>query len=326
MIFPLDVHRKVSETRKLVGQDRTAVLIQLFLFANVACFFLLRFIFTGLLGIGTRWAVLAQIVLFVFIGVLLFRFVIFKEDEKVREYKGFESDSFTKFLFIRKDSESYVDIKRDKVSVFEYANGTTTCVINFKFGSNDDIKSKYTQEVLDNIYGLIANYGFESRVICTPENFKNSLEFKRHINAINNVEDKTLAKVLRDVSNAVIETSNEESNVDEIYLIIRTSANYQKYELEGLLKGIMKVLLENITAFRSVSFLDMAELLEFYRQFYTVEAIDVTMMRALDLAEEIDDDYKKIVELYSLVATDGKRYKVNRNDEIQFVTRERSLT
>ena len=326
MVFPLDVHRKVAETRKLVGQDRTAVLIQLFCFVNIICFFVLRFIFKSFLMVSTKWALLTQVVLFLTLGIFFFRFVIFREDEKVREYKGYESDSFAKFLYLRKDSEETLDIRQEKVSVFEYANGTATCTMCFKFGSNDDVRARNTRQVLDVIVGLIADYGFESRIVSSPEDFSNSIEFKQHVSVVNSVEDRVLAKVLRDVSKAVIDTSHAESNVDEIYLTIRTATNYQKYELEGLLKAIFKVLLENVTAFRSVSFLDMDELLEFYRYFYTIEAIDLAMMRALDLAAELDEDYRKIVSLHTIISEDGKRYHPgNQNVELPIATKERRV-
>ena len=324
MIFPLDVYRKVSETRKLVGQDRTAVLIQLFLLINVVCYFVLRFFFNSILQVSTKWALVAQIFLFFVFGYFYFRFIIFREDEKINEYKNAENDSFARYLQVRKDSETVTEIAKKKVHVFEFANGTATCVLCFKFGSNDDVKASNTFIALDTILGLIADYGFESRVVSAPEDFRKSKEFQNYVDKINSINNRQLAFTLKEISDAVLQTSYEESNVDCIYVCVRTSTSYQKGELEGVIKAILKTLYETVTAFRSFEFLDMAELLEFYRYFYTVAAIDLAMMRAIDLAADLDDDYNRIVSLHSLVSTDNKRYRID-DETDAFSMRERSL-
>ena len=317
MIFPLDVYRKVSETRKLVGQDRTAVLIQLFLLINVVCYFVLRFFFNSILQISTKWALVAQIALFFVFGYFYFRFIIFREDEKINEYKNAENDSFARYLQVRKDSETVTEIAKKKVHVFEFA-------LCFKFGSNDDVKASNTFTALDTILGLIADYGFESRVITAPEDFRKSEEFQNYVDKINGINNKQLAFTLKEISDAVLQTSYEESNVDCIYVCIRTSTSYQKGELEGVIKAILKTLYETVTAFRSFEFLNITELLEFYRYFYTVAAIDLAMMRAIDLAADLDDDYNRIVSLHSLISTDNKRYRID-DDLDTLSVRERSL-
>ena len=102
MIFPIDVHKRALNSRKLAASDRNTVIMQVFVVANIACFFILKYVFTTLLGMGTIWAVIAQIVLFISIGIALFRFVIFNEDEKLQEMRNADSDSFAKYIQVIK--------------------------------------------------------------------------------------------------------------------------------------------------------------------------------------------------------------------------------
>lgn len=325
MIFPIDVHRKATNTKKLVGQDRTAVFMQLFFFANVVCFFVLRVVLSSLIGAGIVVVLIVQLAIFIVVGITLFRYVVFREDEKIREYNNYEGDSFTKYLYLRKDSEEVFDINKLKVCVFEYENETATCTMCFRFGSNDNVKAKHTRLALEHIIGLVNSMGFEIRFVNMPENFKNSIEFKQHVAGINSVEDKNLAKNLRDILDENLKTSYAECNVDVMYMTIRSVASYQRYELESVLRGILKTLEESVNCFRSVTFLEMDELLEFYKEFYTVAAIDLARMRALDLAGDLDDRYKKVVALYSLRSTEGKTYRADKSLEQVFNVSERRI-
>ena len=51
-----------------------------------------------------------------------------------------------------------------------------------------------------------------------------------------------------------------------------------------------------ISAFRSIKFLNPKELMEFYREFYKIAAIDLSMMRTMELAE-LNEEFDEIVQL-----------------------------
>lgn len=326
MIFPNNVHKRAVEARKLMSQDKTAIFMQFFIIANVVCFFILRFVFQTFLGLGTGWAILAQLILFLVVGVMLFRIVIFKEDEKIREMQDRQSDSFARFLYVRKDNISTIDVADKKINVFEYTNGCITATIRFKFGSNNDAIAKTTAKVLEEIYGIICMYNFEFCTDAMPEVFSNSAEYRRHLTQINSVRDKKLSLVLRTISKIILTKSEESCNTDVLYISLKSKIPGDKEQLENILVSIIKVLSENITCFRSVEFLDIDQLLEFYRDYYLIEAIDLAMMKAIDLSANLNDEYSKLISLYSLQATDGKSYRVSNNSALDFKTKERELS
>ena len=325
MIYPVDVHKNVVNTRKLVGRDRTAVIIQLFLFANVALFFLLRFIFGQLLQLSMVYTWIAQIVICVACGIFIFRVFIFKEDEKVREYESSESDSFSKYLNIRKDSEYVTQIDNKIITIYEYTNGCAACTLCLKFGSNDNTKANNAAKAINNLVGLAGLYHYEIRIAMLPEKFENSKEFKDYIESINSVKDKRLGLALKEIASESLRVSNQMSNVDCLYIVVRADTAYKRVELENLIKAFFKSLNEMATCFRSVEVLGMNELLEFYRDFSTVEAIDLSMTKALDLIDMLDSDYTKLVGVYSFETEDGRRLRNERALEPSFRLNERSI-
>ena len=68
----------------------------------------------------------------------------------------------------------------------------------------------------------------------------------------------------------------------------------------------VKVLKENVTAFRDIRFLDSEEVLSFFTEFYGVGAIDLSTTQAIDLAKDIDESFSGMVSVYSYETTDGK--------------------
>lgn len=325
MIFPYDVHKRVVNSRRLLTQDKTAIFVQLFIILNIVCFFGLRFLFINFLGIGTGWALLVQLVLFIAIGILLFRVVIFKEDEKIQDYKDTQGDSFAKYLHVRKDNIATVDVCNQKVNVFEYTNGCVTATMLFKFGSNYDAVAKNTHDVLQAIYGIICLYNFEFSTVTMPEVFSNSIEYKRHIAQINSIKNKKLSLHLRAISNKSIQIANEQGNTDVLYLTIKSKIPGEKEQLSNIITEILKILHENVTCFRSFEFLNIDTLLEFYREFYHIDAIDLAMLKAIELSSNIEQDYSNLITLYSLQSTDGKSYKVTGDSVNKFKTKEREI-
>mgnify|MGYP001048817113 CR=1 FL=1 len=325
MIYPVDVHRNVINTRKLVGRDRTAVILQLFLFANFGLFFLLRFIFGQILMMDAAFAWIAQIVICVFCGVFIFRVFIFKEDEKIKEYESSESDSFSKFLNIRKDSEYSRVVGNKKINIYEYINGCAACTFCFKFGSNDNIKANNTARVFNTLCNLVHSYQYELKIAVLPEKFENSSEFMGYIECVNQVKDKRLGMALKEIANMSLSVSERYSNVDCLYVTVKTNAAYKRGELENLILAFWKVLEETNTCFRSVNLLNMNELLEFYRDFSTVEAIDLSMTKALDLIDMLDSEYARVVNIYSFTTSEGKSLHNDKALAAPFYLNERSI-
>lgn len=325
LIFPKDVHKRVQEQNKLTGDNKVQLFIVLFVLGNVIGFFLLNFCFSTFLpGVPFEVVVGIQVTIMGCIGVTVFRFVIFDEDEKKKEYKDQQSDSFAKYMYLRKDVYHDIELGNRQVRIFEFANGTASCVLEFRFGSNNDAKAQRTDILYQQMVKIIADYGFEFRFIVMPENFRTSKEFTNYINSVNKIEDVDVKKTILEYTNDVMDISYRMSTTDAVYLIIRSVTNYQQQDLEQMIRKLILLFSSGLHAFRDISFLNSEQLLEFYREFYGIAAIDLAMMRTIELANDIEEDFSKVVKLYSLRDYGNKVYKVDQGADV-FKVKEHSL-
>ena len=151
-IYPLDIYERVANRQKLVGADKSTFIISLFLMVNFFLFMILHRVLVIVMGLPMFVLILVQLAIFVFFGIMIFRYV-FDEEAKMREYSDKNSDSFSRFMHLRKDSTHEIQVSRNAyVHAFEYDNGQATCAIRFKFGSNENFKANETKQCLQEVF------------------------------------------------------------------------------------------------------------------------------------------------------------------------------
>ena len=109
-IYPLDIYERVANRQKLVGADKTTFIVSLFLMANFFLFIILHRVLVIMAGLPMFVLVLVQLAIFIFFGIFIFRYVIFNEEAKMREYSDKNSDSFARFMHLRKDSTHEIQV------------------------------------------------------------------------------------------------------------------------------------------------------------------------------------------------------------------------
>lgn len=325
-IYPLDVYERVANKQKLVGADKSTFFVSLFLMVNFFLFIVLHRVIVVIMGLPMFVLILVQLVIFVFFGIIIFRYVIFDEEAKMREYSDKNSDSFARFMHLRKDSTHEIQVSKNAyVHAFEYDNGQATCVMRFKFGSNENFKALETKQCLEEIFKVLINNNFVFRTVSDAENFKKSKEFDNYIANVNATQYTDLKPHILAMSDEILKVSLQECNVDQLYLSFQTASSYQLEDLEAAIKHILKIIRSHVTCFRQIAFLDLNQVMEFYREFYNVEAIDLAMMRAIELSDGIDSNFSDIVKIVSLTSDSGKVYKTDVNSDAFLVTGEREI-
>lgn len=321
MIFPLDVNKAVMNTRKIAGENKVHAVILVTVLGAGILFFALDYILGAIFNFGIGVTIVVWLLVVAIVSVFVFRFVLFDENLKRKEYEGGESDSFAKYMWLRKDIHNSVTAGKEKVMVYEYVNGSSMCVLEFRFGSNDNKKAASTSQLYEQLIKIASLQGLESRVIDSPEDFRSSKEFKAQIASINTIKDPKAARNVMLINNAIIDTSIRECNVDVIYFMMRTRSNHQRADLEVAIRRIFKLVRMNTGAFRSIHFLNPDELMEFYREFYTIAAIDLSMMRTIELADTVTDEFDTIVRLLQVKTASGKVFRSD-NDILQLKERQ----
>lgn len=307
MIFPQDVYKSTEESGKMVGENRVQLFVILFTFGSIGLFFALLHVCQTYFHVGLKVVILIQLLIMLVVGVTVYRFFIFREDEKKQEYENRNNDSFARYMFLQRDSRRDIDTRDNTFHLFEYNNGAITCTLEFRFGSNDSVKSKLTKECLQGMLHTLTLYGFDTRYTIMSEKFGDSQDFQSYMNTINSIDDITLRKCNMSIAEEVLKVTNAQSNVDIIYLTISSRSSYQLEELRVALIDCFKKIKETVTAFRSVRCLDLQEIIEFYRYYYNIQAIDLSMMRTVALSD-VENEFQSVVKTVILYGDSGKQY------------------
>lgn len=182
-----------------------------------------------------------------------------------------------------------------------------------------------TKQCLEEAFKVLTNNNFTFRTVSDSENFKKSREFDNYIANVNATKYEDLKPHILAMSDEIIRVSLQECNVDQLYLSFQTASSYQLEDLEAVIKHLLKIFRGHITCFRQITFLDLSQTLDFYREFYSVEAIDLAMMKAIELSEGIDSNFSEIVKIISLKSNDGRVFKSDLNTDAILVTGEKKI-
>lgn len=305
MIYPVDVQKSSAEAGKVIGQEKWKIFTALFIVANLGIpIFTLPFFES----VGIHWIVpiVIQVALTTFILTFIIRIFVLKEDEKLNEQTGAQSDSFARYCFLRNLTvEDTIDVGGVlQVPLFEFVNGTNQFVMRFRFGANDDQRALNTRRAIEKIIRILGRYGLEFSQSTAQEDFKDSPEARAAIEALRKVEDTNQAKYLMDIAQHVFQYASDASSVSIFRLEVKTRSNYQKYELSRVIAEILRVVNETRTAFRSVDFLNSTEFVEYMREHYGLEVIDLSLISTRELVEE-DLDNRDLVKIYRIVGANG---------------------
>lgn len=327
MVFPHNVDNEIRKASTMSGSGKAQLGS---VAAGIAClvlYFFMKYIFISLLELPKGVMLLAYGLSVLIIFIYVFRFVIFKEQEKKVQAKNANSETLAKYINVNKDSCSYVEVLGLKIPILEFDNGNNFVVIEFKFGENSDQKAAVSSTMLYEVIRLLnANY-LEYRFYVMKESFENSEECAKMMNSFNNVQDPQLAYYLLQIANEALKLTTEESNVDSIILQIRATNSLQALALRDNLKPLVSLLNSMNTAFRSIKFLDINDTFELVKLQDHVAALDFALMTNMLTLEEGNsvDDSSGIVSLLSLKAETGQIFDVESKLQEKFELKARPL-
>lgn len=278
--------------------------IGLFVLVNVIIAFNLASVMITL-GIPLWLGYLAQFIIVGCIGVFVLRFVILNENEQIREYES--GESFIKYYKFRKGAHEEYEINNKKIFAYEYDNGTCAFVMQLKYGANDERRMRATEEALKRLYSTIASNRLELRLLILPEDFLAGNEAKWLMDSTSKSRGTKRGKFNLKLVNTALEVSKE-SNLECLYIMVRTTAIYQKYELDSILRTCMNIFSSGYTCFREINFLEEDGINRLLRDFYGVEVIDLSAVKAVESTMETISAYQELVQIYRISSAEGKSF------------------
>ena len=78
MVFPFDVNKTVTDSNKVAGDSKIQGIITLFVLGSLAALFAINYVLSTIMKLPFMVTVVVYLILFITVGILVFRFCIFK--------------------------------------------------------------------------------------------------------------------------------------------------------------------------------------------------------------------------------------------------------
>ena len=300
MFFPYNIDNQIKKTKKADKKDITSIVM---FCLSVLGFFLFRFLVS--LGILPWWLCLIFTIL-VLLAISTFILIIFvyRGRELVEEDEESKVDSLERFYKI---VETELPTIVDGIEVFENIDGNMCACLELLYGPNDKVKSDNTLKFLVSLFNSVSKFCIDFKVYVTKEDFLRSIECKRFLNTVNSVKDPTLASVIAEMSDLILGYTETKSNLYSTYIIIRfTPANISN--LNGLKVQLLESLNNSNSSVRNIEFSDRKRFRSFIREYYRVEALDLSSFRGGKLTNRLIKKYGRNI---FVVKKNNIRYKFN---------------
>ena len=302
MKYIYDVYAKTRRGKRASDADKAKVIMAILLFINIAFLFLgAQYIIA--IGIPLILIILIQIFIYIFICLQIFRFMVFREQDREIE----ELDLFLPYYKIRPNftkMENYFT----QYNMYELKNNSYFSVICLKFGRNNEEKAKSTEAFLNKIQDYIHERNLKCRFVVMTENFAESEDAANILTTANSIKETRLRTTQLAIYNEILRFSEKNSTAVCIYLMIYAPSSFYKDDLEDTIVNILSLYEkeQSMTAFRSLSFLEESSMLDFLKQFYGMSAIDISLSKVQ--YNMLDSDILKSIIVYRILSNNGKVY------------------
>lgn len=316
MIFPKNIRSMEDRSKKFSSDDTKGAVVFIIIMAT---FILYIFVTSPLItatGISNSLAIVIQFVIEFLLALPLIRYKVIREDELRKETKFEDSENFSNYYHLRKESKSEIRLHSiasssvPVVSVYEYSNRTFCCAIRFRYGSNKDEIAENTEEFFQAIFREIALQGFNYKLYNMVENYEESRECANFLDGMSGKKDgspsdERLSKFMMEIANEVLDLTKGLSNLYCTTILITTRESYQIHELDRLLSAIVRRLRSRHTAIRYIEFLQEDDLTKFLKDYYGLEALDMAMVKPIEVNQNIIRSMREMVSVYGVYTTEG---------------------
>lgn len=301
MKFPLDVESSIRNAGKATAPQKIGAILFGAIFLNLIVFSQLL-PFSVNLGIPLLVLLLAQVLFTLLVGVTLFRYFILREDDKVEEYENSKETSLSNYYYlVDKENMETVDI----ASIFEYSDGNFMLCAKFFYSNFNRSTADETREIFQVILRNAYKYGFEVRTTNMPEKFEDSQECRNFLNSISRAESDSVSECMRDIADGILNVCGEHNSLMSTTFMIRTIVPVQVENYALLVKDIMSEFSSREHSIRSISFLDRSSIQIFMRDYYGLEALDLSSLKTAKVSRDLLLELRDLVRVCELELSTG---------------------
>lgn len=294
MIFPHNIEGYLSSNKKVKAKDKIGVF--LFVLGGVDVY--IYYTFASFLKVEyniPRFIVaLILLVLNIIIIVLVFRFFVVKEEEQMKEFENSKDDSLAKYYRIR---EKEIPVLIDGVEVHENIDGNLFVCLQIFYGPNDEEKSEGTYKFFARLFNLLVGNCVDFRLYISREIFSQSEECKRFMSYKGNSQFPELSRAMMTIKDDILDFTETFGQLYSTYVLIRLTP-IEARSIGGLKSQIEDLLNGQRSSIRNIEFLDKRRFRNFIRDYYNIEALDLSSLRNPNVAQKIMRMYGRDVFMY----------------------------
>ena len=296
LVFPLNVHESLQASGGLKPGEKRGIILS---FWFVACALLGWFLAGWLRQLTPHHyfliVVLVELILQATVGVFILR-IVMDESTMIEEMEN-RDNSFAKYFGIYREHIAAEEAVYP-FDIIEFSDGSYGVYIQFLMGYNTNNASAMTYEVNRTIQSLINKSGMSHRVVFSNERFSNSAAAEELRSVVAGVKDPRLFAAYRQIVQGLLKIANEESNVVSATYIIYAKTRIEKEELTKLVDNILSTVASNDTAYREVTTMSYQDIVEFYRNVYKLDVLDMGLIRVHSAAKKTISCPVKVLKVY----------------------------
>lgn len=310
MKFPIDVTNSKETKVSLYKNSKAFLAYGILIAVTIGSMFLTTPYLMMLLGFNFHMSLILHIAFFIFAAIQIFRYMVFDERKKVREEKSSKGYNISRYWKIRKDSAVQIKSKmyEREYTAMEMTNGSMFFVLQIKHGGikkNSAIKNK---DYLNKLINQIMKEKLMFQMIIMDEPYYRNPFFDRITARVGRYENKKFVRLMLNIYDFIKDIVREQGSVPTEYIIVRTTQMSQRYILDTIIDNIVTTEKSFQYDFRDVSILDEKEIIEFVRDYFQLEILDLSM---LDLRQNFTDNSIGISRVAEITDNLGKVYEIN---------------
>ena len=282
MIFPHNIEGYISSSKKTKSSYKVGVfffvmgLVDVYLFYTFATplkvqFNIPRFVVAIILAI-----------LNIIIVVIVTRLFVIRENEQMKEFEDSKDDSLARYYRIReRENPTLID----GVEISENIDGNMFVCFQILYGPNDEEKSIGTYKFFARLFNLLQINCLDFRTFIAKEIFSQSEECRRFMEFKGNSVNPELSKAMMTVKDDILAFTESHGQLYSTYILIRMTP--LQVRSVGSLKTQIEELLNSRNSIRGIKFLDKQNFRHFIKEYYNVEALDLSSLRNPSLSKKV---------------------------------------
>lgn len=319
IVYPTKVYDSTVDRSKETKEQGVQSALLLLGIGSVMGFLFLSTVFKSVFGLSSFWAFLIVLIVVVIIGSYVFRFGIFKEDDKLEEYNNEDTSDLGKFYDILNGVEEVLPIGNSEIPCYKMVTGAYRVCIKLKHGATDAVRRVNSKRFIEDVANILGLYNLSYDQLTMGEKYEDTEECATYRTNLNNVENPKLQETLMKIFEANVSESIRSCKVDAAFLIIECKNSYQKYNLMAAISDIIRNFNGTKLVYSDLLFLTHKEYTDVCKDYYGVEVIDLSTIHSVMVDRNILLNYSNLISTVSVETVDGRiiRYDKELEDALK---------